>query len=309
VDLGTEERIAAIEVIATLVYHKSRMVELILEPAGIPPDIYRPILNRRNPLTGLKLSKREMAPLILDAMEARPDGSKAVLAIIKIAANWTEQRFHLADKEEFKARAAVQKARSLLGNVQRIEEQEAMLQAQRNIELTQIEREQERERIRKILEDLWEAKDAHYRGYQLEILLKRIFDLYNIPMHEPFRRNRGSEQIDGAFKLEGWYFLVECKWQAGQADSSQVEAFRGKVTRTTQQMMGLFLSINGWSEGVIITLKQNRDKCIILMNGQDLYYLLTHPQADLREFLLAKNDALSLKAEPFLGFAQYLQQG
>lgn len=307
-DIGTEERTTAIEIIATLVYHKSRMAELILEPAGIPPDIYRPILNKRNSLTGSKLSKREMAPIILDAMEAQPDGSKAVLAIIKIAANWTEQRFYLADKEEFKARAAVQKARSLLANVQRIEEQEAKLQEQRDIELAWVEREQEREQLRKILEDLWETKNVQYRGYQLEILLKRTFELYHIPMHDPFRRNQGSEQIDGAFKLEGWYFLVECKWQAAQADSSQVDAFRGKVTRTTQQMMGLFLSINGWSEGVVTTLKQNRDKCIILMNGQDLYYLLSHPQADLREFLLAKNDALSLKAEPFLGFDQYLQQ-
>ncbi len=307
-DVGIEERKVAIEIIATLVYRKSRMVELILEPASIPASVYRPIFKQRNPVTGKELTKREMGELILDALENRPDGLKAILEIIKIAASWTEEKYYLADKEEYRARAIVQKARSMLGTVQLLEEQDARQQDQRNEALARIERDHEKERLRKILEDLWVAKDVRYRGYQLEILLRDTFNLYHIPMHEPFRRNHGSEQIDGAFKLEGWYYLVECKWQTKQADSSQVDAFRGKVTRTTQQMMGLFLSINGWTEGVITTLKQNRDKCIILMNGQDLYYLLTNSQADLRAFLLAKNDALSLKCEPFLGIADYLQQ-
>ncbi len=307
-DVGIEERIAAIEVIATLVYLKSRMVQLILEPAGIPADIYRPLLKRRNPVTGRELSKREIGQLILDAMEKRPDGSKAVREIIKIAANWTEEKYYLADKEEYRARAVVQKARVLLGTNQPMEGQEAKQEEQKRAELIRLEREQEKERLRKILEDLWEEKNVRYRGYQLEILLKDTFDLYHITVHEPFRRNHGSEQIDGAFKLDGWYYLVECKWQAKSADSSQVDAFIGKVHRSTKQTMGLFLSINGWSEGVLTTLKLNPDKCIILMDGHDLYYLLSSPQADLRELLLAKNDALTLKGEPFLGIAQYLQQ-
>jgi len=42
--VGIEERRVAIEVIATLVHIKNTMVELILRPAGVPPDIYRPLL-------------------------------------------------------------------------------------------------------------------------------------------------------------------------------------------------------------------------------------------------------------------------
>src|SRR5256886_8220019 len=201
-DLGTEERRTAIEVIATLVYLKDRMAELILEPAGILPEVYRPLLHKRHPNLPRELSKRELAPYILEAMEKRPDGSKVILEIIKIAASWSEDKFLLADKEEFKARAAVQKARALLPNVQRIEAQEAKREEQRNRELELIEKEHERERLFEIFKDLWESKDTRYRGYQLEKLLKRTFDLYNIPMHEPFRRNQGSEQIDGAFKLD-----------------------------------------------------------------------------------------------------------
>ncbi len=309
-DLGMEERRVIIEVIATLVYHKNRMAELILEPAGISHDIYSPFLHRRDPVTRRELSKREIAPFIIEAMAKRPDGIKALLSVIKIAANWHEEQFCLAEKEEleFKARAAVLKARSLLGTIQRIEEQYDKQHEQRNKELELIERELERERLFEIFKDLWESKDATYRGFQLEKLLKRTFDLYHIPMHEPFRRNKGSEQIDGAFKLEGWYYLVECKWHAKQAGSSQTDVFSKKISRSSKQTMGLFLSINGWSEGVLTTLKQDQDKCIILMNGSDLYYLLSNSQLNLREFLIAKNDALTLKCEPFLGIEQYLRQ-
>src|SRR6266849_11202994 len=196
----------------------------------------------------------------------------------------------------------------MLGTVQLLEEQDARQQDQRNEALARIERDHEKERLRKILEDLWVAKDVRYRGYQLEILLRDTFNLYHIPMHEPFRRNHGSEQIDGAFKLEGWYYLVECKWHAKQAGSSQTDVFSKKISRSSKQTMGLFLSINGWSEGVLTTLKQDQDKCIILMNGSDLYYLLSNSQLNLREFLIAKNDALTLKCEPFLGIEQYLRQ-
>jgi len=46
--------------------------------------------------------------------------------------------------------------------------------------------------------------------------------------------------------------LVECKWQTKQAESSQTDAFSKKISRSSKQTMGLFLSINGWSEGVLM---------------------------------------------------------
>ncbi len=306
-DLGTEERRVAMLAIATLVNIKDRMRDLILIPAGVPAHIYDPIFKQRDPITKESPTKWQMAPLILDALEKQPDGTKIVRAIIKIAIHWPNERYYLA-KDEHKARATVQQARALSGSIQLIEDQESREQEQRNGELAHIECEQEKGRLFEIFKDLWDAKNAQYRGYQLEILLKRAFELYNIPMREPFRRNQGSEQIDGAFKLDSWYYLVECKWQTKQADSSQLDALLAKIGRSNKQTMGLFLSINGWTEGVITTLKQNPDKCIILMNGQDLYYLLSKPQIELRDFLLAKNDALTLKCEPFLGIVQYIQQ-
>ena len=62
--------------------------------------------------------------------------------------------------------------------------------------------------------------------------------------------------------------------------------------------MGLFLSINGWSENVVPAMKQNPDKCIILMEGYDLRTVLANT-IDLRRLLKAKVRALNLDADPY----------
>jgi hypothetical protein len=70
--------------------------------------------------------------------------------------------------------------------------------------------------------------------------------------------------------------------------------------------MGLFLSIEGWSEHVPPLLKQNPDKSIILMDGYDLRVVLSSQKVDLRDFILAKVAHLTFKTEPFLGVTEYL---
>jgi len=138
-DPGIEERRTAIEVIATLAHMKNALGDLILRPAGVPVEIYRPFLYQRDPNTGRALSKRQLAPIILDAIEGRPDCTGVVRAIIEIAAAW--KSFHLA-ADEFAARATVQKAREILDQVQTMDAREA---AQRELarkqEIARLERE------------------------------------------------------------------------------------------------------------------------------------------------------------------------
>lgn len=73
--------------------------------------------------------------------------------------------------------------------------------------------------------------------------------------------------IDGAFKLEGWHYVVECRWREKLADIRELDGLKGQVDRSGKQTIGLFLSINGCSENVPILLKQNPDKSIIVFNG------------------------------------------
>lgn len=310
-EIGVEERRVAIEAIATLVKIKHVMADLILKPAGVPPEIYRSLLYRRDPSTGWTLSKRQIAPLIVEAVEDRPDCAGAIRAIVEIAASWSS--FHLAS-DEYAARATVQKAREVLDTIELMAAREAkQRELGRKEEIARMEREKA-ELFRKqsglllmMFDELVSSGDAHRRGYHLQDLLNRTFDLYEIPVHKSFTRNQGGEQIDGAFKLDGWHYLVECRWREKLADIRQLDGLKGQIDRSGKQTMGVFLSINGWSENVCPLLKQNPEKSIILMDGYDLRGVLS-VQADLRDFLLAKIARLNLESEPFLGLPQYLKE-
>lgn len=305
-----EIRRLAIEVIATLVHIKSTMVELILKPAGVPSKAYNNLIYRRDETTGRTLSKRQIAPLILDEIEKKNDNKKILRAIIEITACWN--KFHLA-YNEFQARATVQKARELLDSIELMEAREAkQRELARKEELAKMEKEKAKN-FRKQLElllimydELAKGMDEQRRGFLLEDLLNRTFDLCEIPVVSGFTRNEGGEQIDGAFKLDGWHYIVECRWRKKFSNIRELDGLSGQISRSGRQTMGVFLSINGWSTKVVPLLKQNPDKNILLIDGYDLRMVLAS-QVHLKEFLLAKVAQLNLKAEPFYSVNDYLK--
>jgi hypothetical protein len=311
VEIGVEERRVAIEAITTLVNIKHVMADLILKPAGVPSEIYRSLLYRRDPSTGWTLSKRQIAPLIIEAVEDRPDYANVIRAIVEIAAHWSS--FHLAS-DEYAARATVQKAREVLDTIELMEAREAkQRELGRKEEIARMEREKaelfsrQSNLLLMMFDELVSSGDAQRRGYHLQDLLNRTFILHEIPVYKSFTRNQGGEQIDGAFKLDGWHYLVECRWREKLADIRQLDGLKGQIDRSGKQTLGVFLSINGWSEKVRPLLKQNPEKHIVLMDGYDLRGILSG-QADLRDFLLAKIARLNLESEPFLGLPQYLKE-
>lgn len=79
-----------------------------------------------------------------------------------------------------------------------------------------------------------------------------------------------------------------------------------KIGRSGRQTMVLFVSINGWSDNVVTLLKQNTDKPILLMNGNDLQAVLEGKIA-LDCLLKSKTRALNVEAEPFRGADEIIQ--
>jgi hypothetical protein len=272
--------------------------------------VYRHLLYRRDE-TGRLLSKRQIAPLIVEGCDQQEGAQQSIRRIIEIAATWSS--FHLAD-DEYAARATVQKARELLGIIETMEAREARArEIARQEELGRMARERadilkrQSELLLMMFDELARSDDAQRRGYLLQDLLNRLFDTHDIPVVRAFTRNEGAEQIDGAFKLEGWHYIVECRWREKLADIRQLDGLLGQVNRSGKQTMGLFLSINGWSDYVPALLKQNPEKCIFLMDGYDLRCALAL-EADLRELLVAKLAHLNLEAEPFLGVRSFLDE-
>lgn len=311
-DISVEERRVANEAICTLVNIKLTMAELLLKPAGVPREIYAPLLTRRDEVTGKLLTKRQMAPLILEALEKLQDGHRIIRTIVKLASEWTS--FHLAN-DEFAARATVQKAREVMGTMETMEANETLqreLAKKKELARLAEERSQMARKESELLLMMFDEMarldfDQQRRGFLLQDLLNRAFSLYEVPVQRSFQRNEGAEQIDGAFKLEGWHYLVECRWRHKLADIRELDGLLGQVGRSGKQTMGLFLSINGWSENVPKLLKQNSEKSIILMDGYDLRTALAMP-LDLRAFMIAKVAKLNLEAEPFFSVSEYLKE-
>lgn len=143
------------------------------------------------------------------------------------------------------------------------------------------------------------------RGYALEQLLQQILEVNEIRAEQPFRRNSGGEQIDGAFKLANdLHFLVECKWTKPKCDHNCLDSLNGKLLRSGSGVMGLFLAINGVTDNAIGLLKQNPSKSIILMDGFDLRKMLEEG-VDFAELVGDKRSYLSFYSEPMLPWAKF----
>ena len=96
---------------------------------------------------------------------------------------------------------------------------------------------------RQLLTDL----DHQRRGYRLEKILREVFELFDLDPRASFKIV--GEQIDGAFTFEGTDYLFEGKWQQVAVSAADLDVLAGKLSRKLDNTLGLFLSVNGFSEG------------------------------------------------------------
>ena len=300
----------ALEALATLVNVKRIAADRLLRPAGIPEALIRRFVLGKDATTGDPLTKRQAGALIFEQLARDGTEGAAVRKLIEIAAGW--EAFDLA-QDEYKARAVVQKARVLKGTLAEADAREKAEQdhaARGRAERQRKEHETNLQRESGLLlaqfDYLSTSGEPQQRGYLLQDMLNRLFVAHGIAVNRSFQRNAGGEQIDGAFELDGWHYIVECRWRERLADIKELDGLYGKIGRSGKQTMGLFLSINGWSEHVVPLMKQNQDKCMILMEGLDLRMVLAQT-LDLRQLLKAKLSALNLEAEPYLPASRLLR--
>ena len=105
------------------------------------------------------------------------------------------------------------------------------------------------------------------RGYALESIFTDLMRLSGILVEEPFRIV--GEQLDGAIKYDGHYYLLELKWTADKSDPKEIGHFFYKV-EGKMQARGLFVSMSGFTDGAIATLPKGKDLKILLLDGNHL---------------------------------------
>ncbi len=128
------------------------------------------------------------------------------------------------------------------------------------------------------------SAEPQKRGFKLEKIMKGLFNLFDLDPKSSFKIT--GLQIDGAFTFEGTDYLFESKWENDPVGFKELSVFNGKLTGNLDNTLGLFLSINGFSDEGIHAYSKSRPS-LILMDGADLMAVL-EGRIDLKDLLLRK---------------------
>lgn len=108
------------------------------------------------------------------------------------------------------------------------------------------------------------------RGYAFEIWLNELFKVFNMAPKKSFRNT--GEQIDGSFRMDGEYYLMEAKWHSKETPASDLHSFQGKLHGKATWTRGIFISWQGYSkDGLTAFGKGHRIVCI---SGKDIHQCL-----------------------------------
>jgi hypothetical protein len=144
--------------------------------------------------------------------------------------------------------------------------------------------------------------DHQARGYSLEKILRELFELFDLDPRASFKIV--GEQIDGGFTFEGTDYLFEGKWQKEPVAAADLDVLAGKLSRKLDNTLGLFLSINGFSDDGVKTHSSGR-RMMILMDGSDLMAVL-EGRIDLIQLLLRKRREASQTGNIYLKIHEIL---
>lgn len=189
------------------------------------------------------------------------------------------------------------------------------LKEEKEIEKRREEAHQKMMETTAVKEKLKELKEVYYkllssdnpqqRGYQLEAILKDLFELFDLDPKASFKIK--VEQIDGAFTFENTDYLLECKWQNDPVNGQDLDSLAGKLSWKLENTLGLFLSINGFSQDAVDSHSSGRS-LMILMDGSDLMAVL-EGRIDLIQLLLRKRRAAAQKGNIYLQIHEILAGG
>jgi hypothetical protein len=125
---------------------------------------------------------------------------------------------------------------------------------------------QDLETVRKAFENA-HSLTPQQKGYALEKIFVDLMRISGIPVEEPFRIV--GEQLDGAIKHEGHYYLVELKWFAEALEPKHIGSFYFKVDGKLGAR-GLTIAMNGYSAGVLESITKGKELKILLLDGNHL---------------------------------------
>lgn len=237
--------------------------------------------------------KRNIVGQLVDHMARDQDRYQGELLRLMSDVSAVQDFPHLERLEDGKdkARAARTSVEALrkhtVGHRKLLEEQEKIEARRRRAHEEFMRKTAVRDRLDELNRDflaLVSESDAQQRGYRLEKLLRELFELFDLDPRASFKLE--GEQVDGAFTLDGTDYLFEGKWQQEVVAAGDLDILAAKLSRKLDNTLGLFLSVNGFSEDGVRVHSSGR-RILILMDGSDLMAVL-EGRIDLVQLLIRK---------------------
>jgi len=236
--------------------------------------------------------KRNIVSLLVNYLARNQDTYQNDLLRLMSEVTKVEDFSHLSRLEDgaekvSKAKESVNALRTLVKEHFDLFEKQRISEEQRKAAYEKMLRNQGvRDRLKEIEKDylgLISSTNPHQRGFALERVLRDLFTLFDLDPKASFRIV--GEQIDGAFTFDNTDYILEAKWQKEPVGTRELDSLHSKLARMTlENTLGLFLSINGYSNGAIKAHSSGR-RLMILMDGSHLMAVI-ESRIDLMQLLL-----------------------
>ncbi len=236
--------------------------------------------------------KRNIVTLLVNYLARNQDVYQNDLLRLMSEVIKIEDFLHLSRLEDGaekvkKAQESVSALRTLVKDHFGLVEEQRISEEQRKAAYEKMLRNQGvRDRLKEIEKDYLElisSTNPQQRGFALERVLRELFTLFDLDPKASFRIT--GEQIDGAFTFDNTDYILEAKWQQEPVGTRELDTLHSKLTRmTTDITLGLFLSINGYSDDAVKAHSSGR-RLMILMDGSHLMAVI-EGRIDLMQLLL-----------------------
>jgi len=207
-----------------------------------------------------------------------------------------------------RARAAVHQLRQLVEPHQELKREQDEIKKRQEAAAQKL---RENKAVRQKLESiknkymtLISSSDAQSRGFELERIMYELFELFDLDPKASFK-NLG-EQLDGAFTLDGTEYLFEAKWHKDLVNKASLAAFTDKVRTKLDNTLGIFLSINGFSQDGVAA-HQAGGASIFLMDGSDLMAVFEE-RIDFVSLLLRKKRHAAQTGNIYISYYQMISK-
>lgn len=138
------------------------------------------------------------------------------------------------------------------------------------------------------------ATTPQQKGFEFEKIFYQIAELEKIECSRPYRVPETNEQIDGHLKIENNNYLVELKLTRNEINYATLSTFQGKLSTKGCYPRGIFLSMDGFTDGALLNQLMTVSKNIILMDSTDFINIL-EGRIKLEKLLVEKINLLQTK--------------